>query len=71
LGEQDTRFRLDGTVFLHDALMYVSIAIVAGHVYLALLHPSTRHALRGIILGTVREDWARAHHPKWAPTPRR
>jgi formate dehydrogenase subunit gamma len=71
LGEQDTRFRLDGTVFLHDALMYVSVVVVAGHLYLALIHRSTRHALRGMTLGTVREDWARAHHAKWAPTARR
>ena len=69
-GEQDTRFRLDGTVFLHDALMYVSVVVVVGHLYLALVHPSTRHALRGMTLGTVRADWARAHHAKWAP-PRR
>jgi formate dehydrogenase subunit gamma len=67
-GEQDTRFRLGGTVYLHDALMYVSLVIVAGHLYLALVHPVTRHALRGMTLGTVREDWARAHHPKWAPS---
>jgi formate dehydrogenase subunit gamma len=64
-GERDTRFRLGGTVFLHDALMYLSLVIVAGHLYLSLLHPTTRHALRGITLGTVRADWARAHHAKW------
>ena len=64
-GEQDTRFRLGGTVYLHDALMYVSVVVVAGHLYLSLIHPTTRHALRGMILGTVREDWARAHHAKW------
>jgi formate dehydrogenase subunit gamma len=68
-GERDTRFRLDGTVFLHDALMYISIVIVVGHLYLSLLHPTTRHALRGMTLGTVREDWARAHHAKWAAPP--
>jgi formate dehydrogenase subunit gamma len=66
-GERDTRFRLGGTVFLHDTLMYVSVVIVAGHLYLALVHPATRHALRGIVLGTVRADWARAHHAKWRP----
>jgi formate dehydrogenase subunit gamma len=64
-GERDTRFRLGGTVFLHDALMYVSIVIVVGHLYLALVNPATRHSLRGMVLGTVREDWARAHHAKW------
>jgi len=64
-GEQDTRFRLAGTVFLHDTLMYLSVAIVVGHLYLSLVHPTTRHALRGMTRGTVRADWARAHHAKW------
>jgi formate dehydrogenase subunit gamma len=68
-GERDTRFRLGGTVFLHDALMYVSVVIVVGHLYLALIHPTTRHALRGMTLGSVREDWARAHHSKWVAAP--
>jgi len=67
-GERDTSFRLPGTVFLHDALMYISVVIVAGHLYLSLIHRTTRHALRGMTLGAVREDWARAHHPKWADT---
>ena len=65
-GERDTRFRLPGTVFLHDTLMYLSVALLAGHLYLALIHPATRHALRGMTLGTVREDWAERHHAKWA-----
>src|SRR5712691_2620953 len=47
-GERDTRFRLGGTVYLHDTLMSLSVLIVAGHLYLALVHPTTRHALRGI-----------------------
>jgi len=67
LGERNTDIRLGGTIFLHDALMYVSVVIVIGHLYLALINRSTRHALRGIALGTVREDWARAHHAKWLP----
>ncbi len=64
-GERDTRFRLSGTIFLHDALMYVSLVIVLGHLYLALVHPTTRHSLRGMTLGSVRADWARRHHAKW------
>jgi formate dehydrogenase subunit gamma len=63
--ERDTRFRLGGTIFLHDTLMYISIVVVVGHLYLSLLHPTTRHALRGMTLGTVRTDWAQAHHEKW------
>ena len=45
--------------------MYVSIVLVAGHLYLALIHPTTRHALRGMTYGDVREDWAARHHRKW------
>ncbi len=65
LGERDTRFRLDGTILLHDGLMYVSVLLLVGHLYLAVIHPATRHALRGITLGSVRRDWALQHHEKW------
>jgi formate dehydrogenase subunit gamma len=65
LGERDHRFLLEGAGTVHETLMLVSVALLAGHLYLALIHPSTRHALRGMTLGDVREDWAREHHPKW------
>jgi formate dehydrogenase subunit gamma len=64
-GEQDTRFRFASTVILHDGLLYVSLALLLGHLYLSLIHPTTRHALRGMVLGNVREDWAREHHARW------
>jgi formate dehydrogenase subunit gamma len=64
-GERDTSLRFASTILLHDALMFVSLPLVLGHVYLAAIHPPTRHSLRGMIRGTVREDWAREHHPKW------
>ncbi len=66
-GERDTRYRFASTVLLHDGLMYVSLVLLVGHLYLALIHPTTRHALRGVTLGTVSEDWAERHHPKWKP----
>ena len=64
-GEQDTRYRFASTVILHDALLYASLALLLGHLYLALIHPTTRHALRGMVVGNVREDWAREHHARW------
>jgi formate dehydrogenase subunit gamma len=66
-GEQDTRYRFASTVVLHDGLMYVSLGLLAGHLYLALIHPATRHALRGMTLGDVRVEWANKHHQKWEP----
>jgi formate dehydrogenase subunit gamma len=66
-GERDTRFRFANTILLHDGLMYAALVLLAGHLYLSLVHPSTRHALRGITRGSVDAEWARRHHPRWAP----
>jgi formate dehydrogenase subunit gamma len=67
LGERDTRFRFASTVILHDGLMLVALVLLVGHLYLALIHPATRHALRGMTLGTVSDEWARKHYPRWRP----
>ena len=64
-GERDTSLRFASTVVVHDGLMYISILLLLGHLYLAVIHPATRHALRGITVGTVSEEWAAQHHPKW------
>jgi len=69
LGERDTRFRFASTVTLHDALLYSSLILLVGHLYLAVIHPTTRHSLRGMTRGTVDEDWARWHHPNWVAPP--
>jgi formate dehydrogenase subunit gamma len=66
-GEQDTRVRFASTVVLHDGLMYVSLFLLVGHLYLTLIHPATRHSLRGMALGSVDAEWAARHHAKWRP----
>jgi formate dehydrogenase subunit gamma len=65
LGERDHSYQWASTIVLHDGLMYVSVALVIGHLYLALIYPATRHSLRGITEGSVRRDWAWRHHRKW------
>ena len=65
LGERDHRFQFASTILLHDWLMYVSLALLFGHLYLALIYPATRHSLRGMTSGSVRTDWAERHHSKW------
>jgi len=65
LGERDTRFRFANTLLVHDYLMYVSVILLLGHLWLALILPSTRHSLNGITRGWVRRDWASRRHPKW------
>lgn len=66
-GARDTDFSSPSAILLHDGLTLFSIVLVAGHLYLTLLHPSTRHSLRGMTRGTVDSAWAREHHSKWAP----
>ena len=65
LGERDHRFLFDGTGTVHETLTLLSVGLLVGHLYLAVIHPATRHALRGMTRGDVREDWAREHHRKW------
>ena len=65
-GERDTRFRFAQTILIHDWLTYVSFVLFLGHLYLSLISPRTRHSMNGITRGWVDEDWARAHHAKWA-----
>ena len=65
LQEVDATFRGTSAILVHDIAMYIAIPLVIGHLYMAMLNPSTRHSLRGMVLGTVRRDWAREHHAKW------
>ena len=65
-GERDTRFRLPNALLVHDWLMYVSFVLFISHLFLAVIYPSTRHALNGITRGWVDEGWALQHHRKWA-----
>lgn len=49
--------------YVHVGAFAVAAALVAGHVYLAVVHRSTRKGLRGIVTGRVDAEWAREHHP--------
>ena len=51
--------------FAHLALFLLWIPAFAGHFFLAVVHPGTRPALRGMVLGTVDRAWAEHHHGAW------
>ena len=53
----------------HRGLTVLVLLPVAGHIYLASLHPPTRPALGGMLDGRVGADWAAAHHPRWPAEP--
>jgi formate dehydrogenase subunit gamma len=50
----------------HVWLMFLVAPLVFGHIAMALVFPSTRPAMRGILLGAVRLDFARRRHAQWA-----
>ena len=54
----------------HRWLTWLVLLPIAGHVYLAVLHPPTRPALAGMLDGRVDEQWAADHHPRWRPDAR-
>src|SRR4029079_4503551 len=50
---------------LHTLTTVAVCGLLAGHVFMAVLNPTTRHALRGMTFGDVDRDWAKHHHPLW------
>jgi formate dehydrogenase subunit gamma len=49
----------------HGWLTLAVLLPLAGHLFLALVHPPTRPALPGMVRGRVDAAWARRHHPGW------
>src|SRR2546430_7801764 len=58
-GERDHAFRLPNPLAGHDWLMYISFFLVLGHLYLSLVHRSTRPSLSPVTRGWVRGGRAR------------
>lgn len=50
---------------LHGPFALLTTALIVGHIFMAVVNPSTRHALRGMTLGSVNRAWAEHHHPRW------
>jgi formate dehydrogenase subunit gamma len=50
---------------LHGPFALATGVLAAGHMFMAVANPSTRHALRGMTLGSVDRSWAAHHHPRW------
>jgi formate dehydrogenase subunit gamma len=48
----------------HVIAAYAALLLVAGHLYMALINPSTRPALRGMVSGKVDAGWARKYHTR-------
>jgi len=51
----------------HRWLTLLVLIPIAGHVFLAVIFPSTRQGLTGMLDGRVDREWAATHHPRWEP----
>ena len=51
-----------GATFVHDLFAYFLVAVVIGHIFMALTHPE---ALRSIFTGKVSRKWAQRHASLW------
>ena len=49
----------------HAAAVLLTLALLTAHVFMAVINPSTRPALPGMIFGHVRRSWATEHHIAW------
>lgn len=55
----------EGTSGPHAAAVAVALTLLGAHVFMALINPTTRPALPGMIVGHVHRSWAAKHHPAW------
>jgi formate dehydrogenase subunit gamma len=50
---------------IHVALALAVAPVVAGHIYMAVINPSTRKGLPGMVNGHVDRAWAKEHYRQW------
>lgn len=57
-------------LMIHIGTLIAWLPAFAVHFFMAVINPTTRPALRGMLLGNVSRSWAEHHHAKWlAPRP--
>jgi formate dehydrogenase subunit gamma len=60
---------LPGTNFLawvvHVGVALAAVPLIFGHIYMALINPSTRPGLSGMFSGYVNREWAKHHYRTW------
>jgi formate dehydrogenase subunit gamma len=49
----------------HATAVVVAAVLLGAHVFMAVVNPSTNHALVGMVFGRVRRWWAARHHGGW------
>jgi formate dehydrogenase subunit gamma len=50
---------------LHFLMALIVLPLIGGHIYMALINPSSRIGLEGMITGFVDRQWAKHHYTRW------
>jgi formate dehydrogenase subunit gamma len=50
---------------LHATAVVMTAVLLSAHVFMAVVNPATRPALRGMVFGRVPRSWAAEHHGEW------
>jgi formate dehydrogenase subunit gamma len=50
---------------LHISMSLVAPLLMFGHIYMAVVNPSTRVGLSGMFTGHVDREWAKHHYQRW------
>jgi formate dehydrogenase subunit gamma len=50
---------------LHISMSLVAPLLMMGHIYMAVVNPSTRVGLSGMFTGRVDREWAKHHYQRW------
>ena len=50
---------------LHFFMAAMALPLIAGHLFMAVINPSSRTGLEGMITGFVDRQWARHHYRRW------
>jgi formate dehydrogenase subunit gamma len=50
---------------IHIGMAALAVPLVVGHMYMAIINPSTRVGLNGMFSGYVDREWARHHYALW------
>jgi formate dehydrogenase subunit gamma len=58
-------WRAGGEGGLHGPTVVLTMVLLGAHIFMAVLNPTTRPALAGMVFGRVRRSWAATHHPAW------
>jgi formate dehydrogenase gamma subunit len=50
---------------LHFFMALMAVPLISGHLYMALINPSSRKGLHGMISGYVDRHWGKHHYRRW------